>query len=164
MPSPLEDFEAFFAGLPANVRHDLSFMMVILSDESLVVHEVREVYERAPLGLFQASTRMGRIGNLIHAASVVDVYFALNVSDRFGPQRRCADGTNGKTSRGPYAEEIDAIKTAKRRWLELRATKFSPAALAAALIPPGSPRRRRRPLAKPIKQIDSREVLPDAVS
>jgi hypothetical protein len=164
MPSLLEDFEAFFAALPANVRHDLSFMMVILSDERHVVHEAGEVYERALLRLFRANTRMGRIGNLIHAVSVAEVYFAQNVRDRFGPRRRRAGGKDAKASSSPYAEEIDAIKDAKRHWLELRATRFSPSALGAALILPASPRKRRRSLAEPVNQIDSREVIPDAVS
>jgi hypothetical protein len=135
----LEDFELFFVGLPDNVRDDLSFMMVVLSDESFVVREVGDVYERALQGLLRANTRMGRVGNLIRAVSVLDVYFALNVRDRFGPQRRSANVPNASASRGPYTEEIDAIKAAKRHWLELRATKFTPAAIAAALIPTASP-------------------------
>jgi hypothetical protein len=51
-----------------------------------------------------------------------------------------ADGQT-KSARNFYASEIDAIATAKQRWLELRATKFTPAAIAAALIPRGSPQK-----------------------
>jgi hypothetical protein len=47
--SLLEDFELFFVELPANVRDDLSFMMVILFDENFVFYDAREVYERAKL-------------------------------------------------------------------------------------------------------------------
>jgi hypothetical protein len=144
--SLLEDFELFFGELPANVREDLLFMMVILSDENFVFYDAREVYERAGRGLFEAETRIGRIGNLINAVSVLDVYFAMNVRNRFDvkntSRRERAGGGGAKTARDCYAHEIDAIRTAKQRWLELRATKFTPAAIAAALIPPGPPQKR----------------------
>jgi hypothetical protein len=145
----LEDFELFFVGLPDNVRDDLSFMMVVLgdesSDESVVVNEVAEVYERASQGLFKSKSRIGRVGDLINAVSIMDVYFAMDVHDRFDADkmhrwRPRADDENAGLSRGRYAREIDAIETARQHWLELRTTKFTPAAIATALIPPALPR------------------------
>jgi hypothetical protein len=142
MPEPLlDDFEQFFAELPSNVSDDLSFMMMILADESIVVREVGEVYEQAARDLFQASTRIGRIANLINAVSIVDVYFAMDVRKRFDAdsavlQQRGGGTKNAKASRDPYAREIDAIEKARQRWRNLRATKFAPAALAEALTPP----------------------------
>ncbi len=140
----LEDFELFIVGLPDNVRDDLSFMMVVLGDESVVVNEVTEVHERASQGLFRARSRIGRVGALISAVSIVDVYFAMDVRNRFDAdkmrsRRRRPYAGNAELPRGPYAREIDAIETARQRWLELRSTKFTPAAIAAALIPPASP-------------------------
>lgn len=141
----LHDFELFFVGLPGNVRDDLSFMMVVLCDESAAVNEVAEVYERASQGLFRAKSRIGRIGNLINAISIADLYFAMDTHNRFDaekmrPRRRRQQDQNAELSRSPYAREIDAIEMARQRWLELRATKFTPAAIAAALIPPTLPR------------------------
>lgn len=145
----LEDFELFFVGLADNVRDDLSFMVVMLRDEIVVVNEVAEVYERASQGLFRARSRIGRIGNLINAVSILDVYFAMDVHNRFDAdkmhrRRRRLDGENAGLARGPYAREIDAIEAARQRWLELRATKFTPAAIAAALIPAAAPRKGTR--------------------
>src|SRR5580658_7435390 len=142
----LGDFEAFFAELPSNVRDDVSFMLVLLSDEDFVVQEVRDVYERAAQGLFAAKTRIGRIGNLISAVSVLDVYFAMDVHDRFdaaksAPRRGVSANKQAKAALNFYAGEIGAIEAAKQRWLELRAKKFTPAAIAGALIPPGSPQK-----------------------
>ena len=87
------------------------------------------MYERAARGLVRANTQMGLIGNLIHVASILDVYFAMDVHDRFGaartdPRWQSGDWVSANTSRGPYAERIDAIEAAKRHWQELRATKF----------------------------------------
>jgi hypothetical protein len=140
----LEDFETFFIELPAEVRNDLWFMMVILSDENFVFQDGTDIYERSAQGLFQAKTRIGRIGNLIQAVSIFDIYFAMDAGERFDTNRKSA----AKQSRGGhpalyrYASQVGAIEAAKRRWHELRATKFTPAAIARALIPPGLPRKR----------------------
>jgi hypothetical protein len=130
----VEDFETFFIELPAEVRNDLWFMMVILSDENFVFQDGADVYERAAQSLFQAKTRIGRLGNLIQAASIFDIYFAMDTGERFDADRNAALYR--------YADQIGAIEAGKQRWRELRATKFTPAAIAAALIPPGLPRQR----------------------
>src|ERR1700733_971591 len=79
----VEDFETFFIELPAEVRNDLWFMLVILSDEDFVFQDGTDIYERAAQGLFQAKTRIGRIGNLIQAVSIFDTYFAMDAGERF---------------------------------------------------------------------------------
>jgi hypothetical protein len=145
----LEDFETFFIELPAEVRNDLWFMMVILSDENFVFQDGTDIYERAADGLFQAKTRIGRLGNLIQAAGIFDIYFAMDAAERFGSDRKAssrgaAPKRGRQTSLYRYASQIGAIESAKLRWLELRATKFTPAAIALALIPPGLPRQRQR--------------------
>ena len=79
----LNVFETFCDDLPETVRDDLQFMMVMLSDEDLTVDEVGNIDERAR-ALFGARTFIGRIGNLISAVSIFDVYFALDPGQRFG--------------------------------------------------------------------------------
>jgi hypothetical protein len=139
----LEDFETFFIELPADVRNDLWFMMVILSDENFVFHDGTDIYERAAEGLFQAKTRIGRIGNLIHAVSIFDTYFAMDAGGRFDAGRKASSSQcGGQTPAHRYANRVGAIEAAKQSWRELRATKFTPEAIAAALIPPGLPRKR----------------------
>jgi hypothetical protein len=84
MPETLLNvFEGFCDDLPETVRDDLLFMMVMLSDEDLVVDELDDIGERART-LFGARTLIGRIGNLISAVSILDVYFALDPNERFG--------------------------------------------------------------------------------
>jgi hypothetical protein len=138
----LEDFEIFFIELPAEVRNDLWFMMAILSDENFVFNDGTDIEERSALGLFQAKTRIGRLGNLIQAAAIFDVYFAMDAADRFD------GGSGGKRARSAnsalyrYASQIDAIEAARQRWHTLRATRFTPTAIALDLIPPGLPNKR----------------------
>jgi hypothetical protein len=140
----LEDFETFFIELAA-VRNDLWFMMVILSDENFVFHDGTDIDERAARGLFQARTRIGRIGNLIQAIAVFDVYFAMDAAERFNPDRHTAKpARKGQFALYRYADQIDAIEAAQQRWNELRATKFTSAMIARALIPPGLPNKRTR--------------------
>ena len=136
----VEDFETFFIELPAEVRNDLWFMMVILSDENFVFQDSTDIYDRAAQGLFQAKTRIGRLGNLIQAVSVFDIYFAMDAGERFGPNGKSKPAREASLYR--YASQIGAIEAAKERWQKLRATKFAPSAIAAALIPPGLPRKR----------------------
>jgi hypothetical protein len=151
MPESLiEEFELFYIELPSNVRRDLSFMMVALSNEDFVFHDPTEVHELAAHKLFNSATRFGVIGDLIYAVSILDVYFAMSVRDRFG-----TDGTHLRRKRHSsgaanvlsdfYSTEIEAILMAKRQWLELRATRFAPHAIAAALAPTRPMRRRSRP-------------------
>jgi hypothetical protein len=158
----VEDFETFFIELPADVRNDLWFMMVILSDENFVFQDGTDIDERSAQGLFQAKTRIGRLGNLIQTISIFDVYFAMDAGERFN--------SDGKQSRGAhtalyrYANQIDAITAAKERWQKLRATKFTPAAIATALIPPGLPNKRTRRRQAPAHRNDLQEAHRDAVS
>jgi hypothetical protein len=137
----LEDFEVFFIELPAAVRNDLWFMMVILSDENFVFHDGTDIDERAARGLFQARTRIGRLGNLIQAIAVFDIYFAMDAAERFNPAK---PARKGQFALYRYADQIDAIGAARQRWDELRATKFTSAVIAKALIPPGLPNKRTR--------------------
>jgi len=141
MPETLLNvFERFCDDLPETVREDLLFMMVMLSDEDLVVGEMDEIDERAR-ALFGARTFIGRISDLISAASIFDVYFALDPSERFGTGGPLGEGgerqndvIRSRIHRG-YADRRHAILAAKLAWAELRRTTLSPQAIATALVP-----------------------------
>ena len=141
MPETLLNvFEGFCDNLPETVRDDLLFMMVMLSDEDLVVDDLDDIGERVRT-LFGARTPIGRIGNLISAGSILDVYFALDPNERFGSDRsqpEC-DGLQIDTTRsrihGSYSDRARAILSAKQAWMELRRTTLSPEGIAAALLP-----------------------------
>jgi len=136
----LDVFEGFCDDLPETVRSDLLFMMVMLSDEDLIVEELDDIDERAR-ALFAARTFIGRIGNLISAVSIFDIYLALDPGERFalgtsqhkrgGPERKVTQ------SRIPdsYADRRRAILAAKETWKELRRTTLSSEAIATALVP-----------------------------
>jgi hypothetical protein len=136
----LNVFERFCDELPDTVRDDLLFMMVMLSDEDLVVDELDDIDERAR-ALFAARTFIGRIGNLMSAVSIFDVYFALDPNERFGLdgwQREDAGSQSHATQsrlHNHYVDRSRAILAAKRIWLELRRTTLSPEAIATALLP-----------------------------
>lgn len=127
-----DEFETFFTELPPPVRSDLWFMMVMMSDENLVFDDPAEACERAAPGLFQARTPAGRIGDMIYAASIFDIYFAMNPDERFGTNNEAR-----ANSRARYADRTAAIEASGAAWRQLRATKFAPAAIAAALTPVG---------------------------
>jgi hypothetical protein len=129
--SLLQDFEDFFTELAPSVRSDLWFMMVMLSNENLIFDDPAEACESEAHELFRAQTRVGRIGDMIYAASIFDIYFAMDAGKRFG-----ADNAP-PNSLYRYADQAAAIAAAGQLWRQLRATKFSPAEIAAALAPPG---------------------------
>jgi hypothetical protein len=136
----LNVFERFCDDLPETVRSDLQFMMVMLSDEDLTVDELGNIDERAR-ALFGAQTFIGRMGNLISAVSIFDVYFALDPGERFclDRSRRESDGSEKKASQSRihprYLDRSKAILAAKQVWMELRRTSLSSQAIATALTP-----------------------------
>jgi hypothetical protein len=148
--SLLNEFAKFFDDLPQSVRDDLSFMLLTLTDENIVRQDLEISHSSAARELFQAQTRIGRIGNLINAVSVFDIYFAMDERERFLPNRKLArrnshGGGNVDTSSkyGCYADQVGAIQTARQHWHELRRTALAAGAIAAALIPPEALRVRR---------------------
>jgi hypothetical protein len=125
--SLVEEFEGFFEVLPPAVRSDLWFMMVMMSDENLLFDDPAEACEREGRALFRSQTPVGRIGDMVYAASVFDIYFAMNARARFG--------SRGTTRPGArlYADRTAAIEASGQAWRQLRETKFAPVAIAAAL-------------------------------
>jgi hypothetical protein len=128
----LSVFERFCDDLPERVRDDLLFMMAMLSDEDLIVEELNDVDEGAR-ALFGARTPIGRIGNLIRAASIFDVYFAMDTHERFGLDTSKFEQSGMTCIHSIYADWSRAIQGAKEVWIDLRRTTLSPEAIAIAL-------------------------------
>jgi hypothetical protein len=150
-PSPLDAFTRFFDDLPDVVRAELSFVLVTLTAEGAVEIELMTDYEEAARGLFASETHFGRLGDLISAAAVIDVYFAADPRDRFAPSLRRIDLLAGapahalKLLRDRYAATLAAIHDARRAWEELRRTVLAPAALSEALQTTEEPTDERHP-------------------
>ena len=154
----LDEFASFFDGLSDAVRSELSFFLVALTDEGRADGDWGLNYESAARALFDAQTRVGRIGNLIGAAAIFDVYFSADVAKRFEATGRRPPGANGHTTCAMistrYADRLKAIEAAHEEWQALRRTTLSPAAIGAALIPPTLPRARYTNRMKPARPAD----------
>lgn len=138
MPKTLLNvFEDFCDDLVPTVRNDLSFIMVMLSDEEIVVEELEQPIDERARALFGARVFVGRLGNLINAVSIFDVYFALDTNERFAlyKSKRESGGLQGDATLShlhhSYADRRQAI-------MELRRMTLSPEAIATALLPASS--------------------------
>ena len=133
--SILDDLATFFDDIPDIVRAELSALMVTLAADAQLEHGASE-YESAARALFNAETRVGRIGDLINAVAVFDVYFAMDHEARFAP-RQSGSTKNGRApgdTLARFAVRRDAIGLAQQMWQTLRDTTLSTAAIAAALV------------------------------
>jgi hypothetical protein len=153
--SLLDAFVVFFDGIPDAVREELSFFLVALTDEERIYQDEPPDYERAARALFSAQTRIGRIGNLIQAAAIFDVYFSADLDQRFAASARHPEIAGGSSrlvaAFGRRADRINAIAAARDEWHMLRRTTLSPAAISAALIAPDVSRRNHgQPEAAPV--------------
>jgi len=134
--SILDDLATFFDDIPDIVRVELSALMVILAADAQLEHGASD-YESAARAHFNAETRVGRIGDLINAVAVFDVYFAMDHDARFAPRQ---PGST-KSNRAPgdtlarFAVRRDAIGLAQQMWQSRRNTTLSTASIAAALVP-----------------------------
>jgi hypothetical protein len=135
--SILDDLATFFDDIPDIVRAELSSLMVTLAEDAQLEHGVNDC-ESAARALFNAETPVGRIGNLINAVAVFDVYFAMDHDERFAarqPGSTKGDHTPGGTL-ARFAIRRDAIGLAQQMWQTRRETTLSTAAIAAALVRP----------------------------
>ncbi len=86
-------------------------------------------------GLFEAPTRLGRLGNLINVAAMLDIYFAGDPRLRLGPllarydRRLWQKNLQLEAARDRCAGRLAAIETARVDWTELRRTGLTRAAL-----------------------------------
>jgi len=125
----------FFDDIPDIVRAELSALMVTLAEDDQLETTMND-YERAARALFNAETRVGRIGNLISAVAIFDVYFAIDHDARFGQQPGLKSNHTPGEALDRFATRRDAIGLARQMWQARRDTTLSAAAIAAALVPP----------------------------
>jgi hypothetical protein len=83
-------------------------------------------------GLFEAPTRLERLGNLINVVAMLDAYFAGDPRLRLGPLSQRNPRLAAARDRCPG--RLAAIERARADWTELRRTALTTAALRAALI------------------------------
>ena len=133
-------FAAFFDGLPGIVRAEISLVMVALAGDAFIDLDEEFDYEAAARGLFNAQTRLHRLGNLINAIAVLDVYFAGDPRKRLGTlleryEQLCKKrkDTSLKLARDQCAARLAAIEFAGVEWARLRETELATAELGAAL-------------------------------
>lgn len=132
--SVLQEFTNFLDGAPESVRRDLSGLLIALADDDVI--DVGS--DVVPEALFSAQTHVGKIGDLINAVGVVDVYFALDSAERFQPAGRQHGAAPGHRKApaavlAAYAERLAAVEAARREWQTLRAERLSTGEIAAAL-------------------------------
>jgi hypothetical protein len=133
---------AFFDGLPDTVRAEISLVIVALAGDAFIDLDEEFDYEAAARGLFNAQTQLHRLGNLINAVGVLDVYFAGDPRKRFGTlleryKELCKQRNEStlKAARDQCAERIAAIEKSRAEWTDLRETVLTATTLNAALMP-----------------------------
>lgn len=136
--SVLQEFTNFLDGAPDSVRRDLSGLLMTLAYDDAIDVGSDALQENPVQELFSAQTHVGKIGDLINAVGVVDVYFALDSAERFQPAGRQHDAALGHRNAPSavltaYAERLAAVEAARREWQALRAERLSTGAIAAAL-------------------------------
>ena len=132
----------FFDDIPDAVRAEIAFVLVTLASDGAIEPGAEIDYERAARQLFSSETRFGRLANLIHAAAVIDVYFAGDPQGRFAAMLTAVDRLRAdqrskvpQALRDRYAAQVQAIENARRAWTDLRQTVLAPAAISAAMMP-----------------------------
>jgi len=136
----------FFNDVPEAVRIEMSILLVTLAGDGAIGPDDQIDYEQAARVLFDGETQFARIGNLIGAAAMIDVYFAEDPRSRFASvlkqceQRHAGAGRNSlNLVRERYADRLAAIERSRRAWATLRRTVLAPASISAALTPPFNP-------------------------
>jgi hypothetical protein len=138
----LDALSTFFDDVPDAVRSEISFLLVTLASDGAIEPGDETDYEQAARDLFDGETELGRLGNLISAAAVIDVYFAGDPQGRFAPMLQQFERLQGDQQRASlelfrnrYSERLAEIDTARRDWANLRRTVLAPTAISATLIP-----------------------------
>lgn len=144
MPEPdiFDALSGFFDDMPDAVRTEISLLLTVLAEDRPVEIEGWADCESAARGLFNGQSRAGRIGDLIKAVGIFDVYFAADPRERLGLPRTAGRGNRSAIPQGRYAALLVAIEQAARNWETLRQTTLSAAAIHAALTP--APKRATR--------------------
>jgi hypothetical protein len=124
------------------VRGEVSLLIAALSGDEFIDLSEEFDFECAVRGLFDAHTRMRRLGNLINVVAVLDVYFAGDPKLRLGSllaryQELCSTRKNPslEAARDRCAGHLAAIERARADWAQLRENGLTTVALNAALMP-----------------------------
>jgi hypothetical protein len=132
----------FFDDAPDVVRAEISSLLIVLGSDGTIDTESVVDQEQVARSLFDAQTQFGRMGNLIGAAGVIDVYFAVDPQNRFAAMLKRSERSHDEPGadrlafvRERYADRLAAIERARRDWMELRRTILAPAAIGEALMP-----------------------------
>jgi hypothetical protein len=138
----LDQLIGFFNRLPQVARGEASLMIAALSGDEFIDLSEDFDLEYVARGLFEAPTRLGRLGNLINVVAMLDVYFAGDPRLRLGPllaryDRLCLSQKNLQleAARDRCVGRLAAIEQARTDWAEVRGNKLTTAALSAALVP-----------------------------
>jgi hypothetical protein len=138
----LDQLIGFFNRLPQVVRGEASLMIAALSGDEFIDLSEDFDLEYVARGLFEAPTRLGRLGNLINVVAMLDVYFAGDPRLRLGPllaryYRLCLSQEDPQleAARDRCVGRLTAIEQAQADWAELRRNELTTAALSAALAP-----------------------------
>jgi hypothetical protein len=114
--------------------------MVALAGDAFIDVDADFDYEDTARGLLNAPTPIHRLGRMIGAIAVLDVYFPGNPKNRLGPllegyEVLCArhDDASLRAVRDRYVERLSAIESSRAEWLNLRANELTVSALNAAL-------------------------------
>jgi hypothetical protein len=149
---------AFFENLPGSVRAEVSLVMVALAGYAFVDVDEDFDYEEVARGLLDAPTRIHRLGKMINAIAVLDVYFAGDprrrlsaLCDSYEELCKRHDDTSLRAARDRYVERLAAVEIAQKEWSDLRANDLATAMLSAALTYEEA----RRPAATPIRPGES---------
>jgi hypothetical protein len=133
---------AFFNDRPNVVRGEVSLVMAALWEEKFIFLNEEFDYEYAVRGLFNAPTRLRRLGNLINVIAVFDVYFSGDPELRLGSllaryNQLCGTRKDPalEAARDRCAGQLAAIQCARDGWRRLRNAELTTAALSAALVP-----------------------------
>jgi hypothetical protein len=127
----------FFDDLVGSVRAEVSLVMVALAGDAYINVDENFDYEEAARSLLDAPTRIHRLGKMITAIAVLDVYFASNPKRRLGAllesyEDLCKrhDDASLRAARDRYVERLEAVESAQRQWSDLRANELTTAASA----------------------------------
>jgi hypothetical protein len=135
-----ERLSDFFENLRGSVRAEVSLVMVALAGDAFIDIDENFDYEETARGLLDAPTRIHRLGKMINAIAVLDVYFASNPRKRLARllksyEELCKrhDDASLRAARDRYVERLAEVESAQREWFDLRATELTTAALGATL-------------------------------
>jgi hypothetical protein len=132
----------FFNCLPRLVGGEASLVIAALSGHEFIDLSGDFDLEYVARGLFEAPTRLERLGNLINVVAMLDAYFAGDPRVRLGPllvpyNRLCLSQGNQRlaAARDRCPGRLAAIERPLADWTELRRTALTTAAPSAALCP-----------------------------